>query len=99
VECWAASQWVSSVLGSLGIQDATRKRRAANLEAGAWKGYVVHTSNHCVTILATKEKWWKLKAILLWLWEHHKDVEGLDHKLLQQKRGFLVHMVHTYIRH
>jgi hypothetical protein len=56
VECWAASQWVSSALGSLGIQEATRKRRAANQEAGVWKGYVMHTSNKCVTILATKVK-------------------------------------------
>jgi hypothetical protein len=95
-ECWAASQRVSSVLASLGIQDATRKRRAANQEAGAWKGSVVHTSNKCVTILATKDKLLKCKTILGWLWEYHEDEEGIDHKLLEQKRGFLVHMVQTY---
>jgi hypothetical protein len=49
-----------------------------------------------VSVLATQIKWLKLKAILQWLWEHHTDPEGLDHKLLEQKRGFLVHMVQTY---
>jgi hypothetical protein len=34
-ECWAASQRLSTVLASLGIQDAARKRRAAKLDAGA----------------------------------------------------------------
>jgi hypothetical protein len=43
-ECWAASQRVSSVLVSLGLQDAARKRRAPDIDAGAWKGSVVSTS-------------------------------------------------------
>jgi hypothetical protein len=47
-------------------------------------------------VLATKEKWLKLKEILKWLRGHHDDPEGLDHKLLERKRGFLVHMVQTY---
>jgi hypothetical protein len=38
----------------------------------------------------------KLKATILWLWEHHEDVEGFYHKLLEHKWGFLVHMVQTY---
>jgi hypothetical protein len=95
-ECWEASQRVSSVLASLGIQDAARKRRAPKLNAGAWKGSVVNTADGKVTVLATREKWKKLKAILQWLLENHNDPGGLDHKLLEQKRGFLVHMVQTY---
>jgi hypothetical protein len=95
-ECWAASQRVSTVLASLGIQDAARKRRAARLDAGAWKGSVVNTSEGRVTVLATHEKWIKLKALIHWLWENHDDPDGIDHKLLERKRGFLVHMVQTY---
>jgi hypothetical protein len=95
-ECWSASQRVSSVLASLGLQDAARKRRAADLNAGAWKGSVVNTSDEKVTVLATHDKWLKLKAILLWLEENRNELEGMDHKLLEQKRGFLVHMVQTY---
>jgi hypothetical protein len=40
LECWEASQRVSSVLASLGLQDVARKRRQAMLQAGAWKGLV-----------------------------------------------------------
>ena len=95
-ECWTASQRVSSVLASLGIQDATHKRRPPSLDAGAWKGSVVNTSNNQVTVLATREKWVKLKAILVWLEEELENSLGIDHKLLERKRGFLVHMVQTY---
>lgn len=95
-DCWRASQRVSSVLASLGIQDATRKRRTGDLEAGAWKGAVVHTSNDKVTVLATQEKWDKLKECIDWMWVHHTDAGGMDHKILESKRGFLVHMGQTY---
>jgi hypothetical protein len=35
-EGWAASQRVSSVLASLELQDAARRRRSPKMEAGAW---------------------------------------------------------------
>jgi hypothetical protein len=95
-ECWKASQRVPSGLASLGIQDAARKRREASLEAGAWKGSVVHTSEGEVVVLATMEKWTKLKECIAWMWNHHEDVDGMDHSLLESKRGFLVHMGQTY---
>jgi hypothetical protein len=95
-EAWTASQRVSSVLASLGIQDAARKRRPPSLNAGPWKGSVANTSNNKVTALATPEKWVKLKAILIWLEEELENPQGIDHKLLERKRGFLVHMVQTY---
>jgi hypothetical protein len=56
IECWMASQRVSSILASLGLQDAARKRRLPNQDAGAWKGSVVNTSDKKVTILATQDK-------------------------------------------
>jgi hypothetical protein len=95
-ECWQASQRVSTVLASLGIQDATRKRRPGDLEAGAWKGAVVHTNDDKVTVLTTQEKWDKLKECIDWMWVHHTDPGGMDHKILESKRGFLVHMGQTY---
>jgi hypothetical protein len=57
---------------------------------------VVNTSEGKVTVLATHEKWVKLKALIQWLWENHDDPDGIDHKLLERKRGFLLHMVQTY---
>jgi hypothetical protein len=54
-----------------------------------WKPeHGIDTSNQEVCVVATQEKWLKLKAILLWLWEHHTDPNGIDHHLLEKKRGF-----------
>jgi hypothetical protein len=94
-ECWRASQRVSATLASLGIQDAARKRRLPCPDAGAWRGAVVNTSGGEVTVLATRMKWLKLKSVLAWLAEELDNAEGIYHKLLKQKRGFLVHMVQT----
>jgi hypothetical protein len=95
-ECWQASQRVSSVLASLGIQDATRKRRPGDLEAGAWKGAMMHTGDGQVSVLTTLEKWDKLKACIDWMRSCHEELDGMDHVLLESKRGFLVHMGQTY---
>jgi hypothetical protein len=94
-ECWRASQRVSAILAGLGIQDAARKRRLPCLDAGAWRGTVVNTSGGEVMVLSTPLKWLNLKAILAWLSEELENPEGIDHKLLEQKRGFMVHMVQT----
>jgi hypothetical protein len=96
-ECWQASQWVSFVLALLGIQDAMRKRLLGDLEAGAWRGNAVHsTSGDVVNVLTTQEKWDTLKACVDWIWVHHEDADGMDHALLESKRGFLVHMGQMY---
>jgi hypothetical protein len=94
-ECWEASQRVSSVFASLGIQNFAGKK-VCRSGWGAWKGSVVQTSMKKVVVLATVDKWKKLKELLGWLWTHYLDNEGINHKLLEQKRGFLVHMVQTY---
>jgi hypothetical protein len=95
-ESWGASQKVSSGLASLGLQDAARKQREADLEAGAWKCAVVHTSDGAVSVLTTLEKWKKLQRCVSWMWIHHEDPDGLDHAMLESKRGFLVHMRQIY---
>jgi phosphopantetheinyl transferase len=56
----------------------------------------VNTANDQVTVLATQENWVKLKEILRWLLKELENPDGIDHKLLEQKRRFLVHMIQTY---
>ena len=73
-----ASQQVSSVLASLGIQDAAGKQRLP--------GLIVNMSKDKIYVLATpRKKWTKLKAILIWLKEELKTPEAMNHKLLKQK--------------
>jgi hypothetical protein len=100
-ECWRASQRVSSVLVSLGLQDATRKRRPPTLEGGAWAGSVVHTSGGEVVVRAPKDKWEKLKGQIAWIdgenkkWKAGKST-GTPYDELERVRGFMVHMVRMY---
>jgi hypothetical protein len=84
-----ASQRVSSsMLTSLvGTQSAARKQRPPDLDAGAWKGSVVHASNNKVAALDAREKWIKLQAVLLCLEEERKKPEGIDHKLLEATKA------------
>jgi hypothetical protein len=100
-ECWRASQRVSSVLASLGLQDAARKRRLPALEGGAWAGSIVHTSNDKVVVLAPADKWDKLKRQVEWLEQEQSKAsigitKGIPYDELEKVRGFLVHMVRTY---
>jgi hypothetical protein len=67
VECWRASQRVSLVLASLGLQDAARKRRPPLTEGGAQAGSVVHTSGGEVVVLAPQDKWEMLRRQIEWL--------------------------------
>lgn len=97
LECWEATQRISSVLAYLGLQDAARKRRAPNQGGTAWAGSVVRTTDGVVTRMVSQEKWDKTKAILTWIWEQvglsDKDI---NYKVLESHRGFLVYVARTY---
>jgi hypothetical protein len=56
-EWWRASQRVFSVLTSLGLQDAARKRRISTLEGGVWAGSVIHLENPWKVREAEMTKW------------------------------------------
>jgi hypothetical protein len=101
LECWRASQRVSSVLASLGLQDAARKRRPPSQKAGAWAGSIVHTSDGEVVVLAPQDKWEKLRRQVAWLESEHDKVgrgssKGIPYDELEKVRGFMVHMVRSY---
>jgi hypothetical protein len=96
VDCWKASQRVSSVLGSVGIQDTPRKRRPPSLEPGAWAGGVMHSSNDEVTILVTEERWAKTRKILRRIELDMDSSSGMKYDLLNSDRGFLVYVTRAY---
>lgn len=97
-ETWKASQRGSSILGRLGIQDASRKRRYPSTEAGAWAGSVVHSSNGTVAKLLTQERWDKARKGIRWI----KDTldaapdRMIPRKALASWRGFLIYVGRTY---
>ena len=95
-EAWLAAQRTSSVLASLGLQDASRKRRPPGEETGAWTGAVVWTSNNGIVVMTTQEKWDKAKLQLQWIADNIDNTNGMDHKTLERIRGFMVYVSQTY---
>jgi hypothetical protein len=63
-ECWRAARRAASILNSLGIQDAPRKRRDSSKKPGAWSGSVILVTPEGVCVLASEDKWQKAKALL-----------------------------------
>jgi hypothetical protein len=97
-QAWKAGRRAASVLGHLGIQDASRKRRDSSQSPGAWAGAVVRTGDNGVFVLASEEKWLKAKRLLaevLVLLD--AGSLSLPRKRLEQIWGFLMYVTRTYV--
>jgi len=108
MECWRAARRFSSVISSLGIQDAYRKRTEALREQGTWIGGVTLTTppailteeegrSFQVSVTVTQMKWVKIQGLVEELHEMistHPD--ALDRERLEQIRGFLNYAARTY---
>ena len=96
-ECWLAGRCAASRLNFLGIQDASRKRRACSRTPGAWAGGIIRTDNQDVRVLISQEKWEKAKSLLD---EMENMIMGhplnLERKRLEQIRGFQNYVCQTY---
>lgn len=95
-ECWASSRRIATICSYLGIQDAARKRRAPSQKPGPWAGTVTHTLWDRIGIKVEDDKWNKTWSHVQWLVENHDDPNGLDRKILESVRGFLVYVGRTY---
>jgi hypothetical protein len=97
-EAWLAGRRTASILNTLGIQDAARKRRDSSRAPGAWAGAVLRTDGDGVHVLVSQEKWIRTKAQLLEIREMlDKDSEKMSRKRLEEIRGFLVYVTRTYV--
>ena len=61
-EVWEATRRVGSLCSYHGTQDASRKRRQASQEPGAWAGSVVWVKDGEVRLLVSEDKWAKTKS-------------------------------------
>jgi hypothetical protein len=96
---WQVARQVAGRLQYLGIQDAARKRRPSTQKGGAWAGCVYQISPSKIGKTVTQEKWDKARGIVLSIAEKvlgDGPMQDLDHKLLEQQRGFLVHLTMTF---
>ncbi len=88
---WQAGRRAASVLGYLGIQDASRKRRDSSQTPGAWAVAVVRTGAEGVFVLASEEKWLKAKVLLKEVLDLlETDALRMPRKRLEQIRFFLM---------
>jgi hypothetical protein len=91
--------WAGVPMQYLGIQDAARKRRPSTQKGGAWAGCVFQISPSKIGKTVTQEKWDKARGIALSIAEKvlgDGPIQDSDHKLLEQQRGFLVHLTMTF---
>ena len=96
---WQVARQIASRLQYLGIQDAPRKRRPPAQNPGAWAGCVFKILGDLLVKTVTQEKWDKARSIVNEIMELILETDEpveLDHKDLERKRGFLVHLSMTF---
>ena len=110
LECWRAAQRFSSILTSLGIQDAYRKRTPPSRGQEAAYPWVGGVSLTCwkdkedpnkviqgVAISVTMVKWKKMQDLVEELSEMIGAApDGMNRRRLEEIRGFLVYAARTY---
>jgi hypothetical protein len=94
--CWAVAHVFACTLSYLGIQVASRKTRPPSQIPGAWAGIVAMVTEEGVSVSCTSDKWSKAKTLLQDLHQELETHGVLNHKSLEQKRGFFNHLQRTY---
>jgi hypothetical protein len=96
---WQVARQITSRLQYLGIQDAARKRRPSSQSGGAWAGTIFEITAEAIYKTVSQEKWDKGRNLIRGLRDQCTDPQAppsLNHKELESKRGFLVHLSMTF---
>jgi hypothetical protein len=87
---------LESTMSYLGIQDATRKRRKHGQHVGEWVGAIsVAVKDVGLFKTVSEKKWERAQGIISELLDPFKEASdrpALNHKELERKTGFLVHL-------
>ena len=96
----AVTHRIESMMGYLGLQDATRKRRPEARRPGEWTGSITVASPGVgLFVTVSQKKWDKAKGHLQWVLQHFSsphDRPSISLKELEQRVGFLVHLAMAY---
>ena len=97
--CILASRRVASLCNYHGVQDAARKRRFPSQSPSVWCGAKALSTAQGVYTATTQEKWDKGKEIISRTQSELDSSEDnmVDRKMLEQGRGFLIHLARTYL--
>jgi len=95
-KCKQATRKVTSGIGRLGNQDATRKRRSEGKRPGAWSGACIFTDHGLPRAFIPQEKWDRLKRDVKWILDHATAGTNMPRTEFRKRRGFLVHGCSIY---
>ena len=100
--CRAAGKHIAKITQFFGLQDAPRKYRPPSQTPGPWCGSFVSVQEGSVLAYVSQKKWDKGRAYISGWLEivqralSFKEVACLEHKQMEQGRGFLVYLSRTY---
>jgi len=100
--CRAAGKCIAKITQFFGLQDAPRKYRPPSQSPGPWCGSFVSVEDNSVLAYVSHKKWEKGRAYIAgWLRIVKvaiaaKETPCLEHKQMEQGRGFLVYLSRTY---
>ena len=96
----AATHHLETTMSYLGIQDATRKRRAITQTPGEWTGSIVLSVKDVgVFVTVSKKKWDRARNIIKkWttILDESEELPMLTHSELESDIGFLIHLSMSY---
>jgi hypothetical protein len=95
-DSWTVMHTFGCCYSYLGLQVTSQKFRPPFKFPGAWAGTFACSGLHGVGISCGQEKWDKAKRLLDEIQVKLDSSGHLTHKSLEQKRGFFVHLQHTY---
>jgi len=94
--CLHAGHTFATKMCYLGIQVAARKVRPPSQAPGAWAGAVALVGVAGVGVTCLPERWIKVQAIVHDTLREVQSGAPLDHKVLEQRRGFLNHIQRVF---
>lgn len=95
-DCWQVAHAVASRYSDLGLQIASRKTCLPSQCPGAWAGTHVFVLKEGIGVTCGPDKWTKAKGYLSAIRQELVKDGLLNHKILEQQRGFFIHLQCTY---
>ena len=94
-----ATHVLESTMSSLGVQDATRKRRKVSKRPGEWTGSILITVKYLGLFVTVSQKKWDRAKMIISKWHDRifrLERKQINYKELERDVGFLVHLSMTY---
>lgn len=94
--CFRVLHQTASCFGYLGIQNAFQRTRPPSQTPGAWARVIAVANGKGVSVSTSQEKWDKAKRFLEAITLKWQQSSSLEHKPLEEKRGFFMHLQRVY---